>query len=57
MLIKNHKQILENVYKRKEGITDAYKIYEIDVDSYFFKIFWTFSQSPTEKSDLVNVLY
>ena len=36
MLIKNHLQILEKIYKRKEGIPDAYKIDEIDVDSYFF---------------------
>ena len=57
MLIKNHLQILEKIYKRKKGITDAYKIDEIDVDSYtFFTIFWTFSQNPTEKSDLVNDL-
>ena len=36
MLIKNHLQILRKIYKRKEGIPDAYKIDEIDVDSYFF---------------------
>ena len=36
MLIKNHLQILEKIYKRKEGIPDSYKIDEIDVDSYFF---------------------
>ena len=29
-------QILEKIYKGKEGILDAYKIDEIDVDSYFF---------------------
>ena len=36
MLIKNHLQLLEKIYKRKEGIADAYKVDEIDVDSYFF---------------------
>ena len=36
MLIKNHLQILEKIYKRKEGIPDSNKIDEIDVDSYFF---------------------
>ena len=36
MLIKNHLQTLEKIYKRKEGIPDSYKIDEIDVDSYFF---------------------
>ena len=56
MLIKNHLQILEKIYNRKEGIPDSYKIDEIDVDSYFFTIFWTFSQNPTEQSDLVKDL-
>ena len=36
MLIKNHWQILEKIYKRKKGIPVAYKIDKIDVDSYFF---------------------
>ena len=36
MLIKNHLKFLEKVYKRKEGIADAYRVDEIDVDSYFF---------------------
>ena len=36
MLIKNHLQFLEKNYKRKEGIADAYRVDEIDVDSYFF---------------------
>ena len=36
MLIKNHLQLLEKIYKRKVGIADAYKVDEIDVDSYFF---------------------
>ena len=36
MLIKNHLQLLEKMYKRKEGIADAYRVDEIDVDSYFF---------------------
>ena len=40
MLIKNHLQILEKIYKRKEGIPDSYKIDEIDVDSYFFLQFF-----------------
>ena len=35
MVIKNHLQFLENIYKRKEGIADAYRVDEIDVDSYF----------------------
>ena len=34
--MKNHLKILEKIYKRKKGIPDAYKIDEIDVDSYFF---------------------
>ena len=36
MLIKNHLQLLEKIYKRKEGIADAYRVDEIDVDPYFF---------------------
>ena len=32
----NHLKLLEKIYKRKEGIADAYKVDEIDVDSYFF---------------------
>ena len=36
MLIKNHLQILEKIYRRKEGIPDSNKIDEIDVISYFF---------------------
>ena len=36
MLIKIHLQFLEKIYKRKEGIADAYRVDEIDVDSYFF---------------------
>ena len=36
MLIKNHLYILEKIYKRKEGIPDAYNI---DVDSLYSKIF------------------
>ena len=35
-LIKNHLQLLEKIYKRKDGIADAYRVDEIDVDSYFF---------------------
>ena len=43
MLINNHLQIFEKIYKRKEGIPDAYKIDEIDVDSYlFFQFFGHF---------------
>ena len=36
MLIKDNLQNLEKIYKRKEGIPDAYKNDEIDVDSCFF---------------------
>ena len=36
MLIKNHLQLLEKIYKRKEGSADAYRVDEIDVYSYFF---------------------
>ena len=39
MLIKNHLQLLEKIYRRKEGIADAYNVDQIDVDSYFFYIF------------------
>ena len=35
MLIKNHLQLSERIYKRKR-IADAYRVEEIDVDSYFF---------------------
>ena len=38
-MIKNHLQLLVKSYKRKEGIADAYREDEIDVDSYFFYIF------------------
>ena len=48
MLIKNHLQLLEKIYKRKEGIADAYKVDEIDVDSYFSTISWTFAFRMTE---------
>ena len=34
-MINNHLQLLEKIYKRKEGIADAYRVDEIDVDSYF----------------------
>ena len=53
MLIKNHFQILQNFYKRKESIPDTYEIDEMDLYSYFFTIFPTFSQNPTEISDLI----
>ena len=36
MLIKNHLQLLEKIYKRKGGVADAYRVDEIDVDSNFF---------------------
>ena len=42
MLIKNHLELLEKVYKRREGIADADKIDESDVDSYFFYNFLDF---------------
>ena len=39
----------EEDLQEKKGIPDAFKIDEIGVDSYFFfTIFWTFSQNPTE---------
>ena len=57
MLIKNHLQLLEKIYKRKEGIADAYRVDEIDVDSYFFfTISWMFLLKTTESSDLVKDL-
>ena len=40
MLNINHLKVLEKICKRKEGIPDAYKIDKIDVDSYFFYIFF-----------------
>ena len=56
MLIKNHLQFLEKIYKRKEGIADAYRVDEIDVDSYFFfTISWMFLLKTTESSDLVRI--
>ena len=36
MLMKNHLQLLEKIYKRTEGIAAAYRVDDIDVDSYFF---------------------
>ena len=36
MLTKNHSQLLEKIYKRNEGIADAYRVDELDVYSYFF---------------------
>ena len=36
MLIKNHLQLLEKNHNRKEGIADAYRVDENDVNSYFF---------------------
>ena len=39
MLIKNNLQLLEKNCKRKEGTADAYRVDEIDVDSYFFSNF------------------
>ena len=37
MLKKNHLQFLAKIYKRYDGIVDAYKVDIIDVDSpYFF---------------------
>ena len=56
MLIQNHLQLLEKTYKRKEGIADAYRVDEIDVDSYFFLISWTFLLKTTESSHLVKDL-
>ena len=46
MLIKNHSQILEKIYKRKEGIPDAYKIDEIVVaSSFLYKFLDIFTKS------------
>ena len=42
MLIKNQLQLLAKIYKRNEGIADAYKFDAIDVDSYFFYNFLDF---------------
>ena len=39
MLIKNHLQLLEKIFKRKEGIADAYRVDEIEVGPYFSYIF------------------
>ena len=36
MLIKNQLELLEKIYKRKEGIADAYKVDEIDAGFQFF---------------------
>ena len=45
MLIKNHLQLSEKIYKRKR-IADAYRVDEIDVDSYFFyNLFDVFTQN------------
>ena len=56
MLIKNHLQFLEKIYKRKEGIADAYRVDEIDVDSYFYYNFLDVFTPTTESSDLVKDL-
>ena len=44
---------MEKIYKRKEGIADAYGLDENDVDSGFF---YSFFYKTTELSDLVKNL-
>ena len=43
MVIKNHLQFLEKIFKRKEGIADAYRVDKIDFDNcsfyYFLDVF------------------
>ena len=36
MLINKKLKNFENIYERKQGIPDAYKIDEIDLDAYYF---------------------
>ena len=36
MLIMNHVQLLEKIYKSKEIIADAYRVDKIELDSYIF---------------------
>ena len=52
MLIKNHLQLLKKSYKRKEGIADAYRVDEIDVDSYFF---YNFLDVFTQNNRIIRV--
>ena len=48
MLIKNHLQLLEKLYKRKEGIADAYKLTRLKLIPTFSTIPWTFAFRITE---------
>ena len=51
MSIKKHLRFLELLYKKKEKIPIDFIIDEIDVDSYFFIIFWTSLLYKIELSD------
>ena len=51
MSIKKHLNFLELLYKKKEKIPIDFLIDEIDVESYFFTVFWTFMLSKREFSN------
>ena len=55
MSIEKHLSFLELLYKKKEKIPIDFLIVEIDVDSFFFIIFWTSLLYKIELSDLVTV--
>ena len=55
MSIEEHLSFLELPYKKKEKIPIDFLIVEIDVDSFFFIIFWTSLLYKIELSDLVTV--
>ena len=55
MYIKKHLSFLELLYKKKEKIPIDFLIDELDVDSYFFIIFWTSLLYKIELSDFVKV--
>ena len=43
--------ILRQIYKRKGGIADAYRVDEIDVDSYFF---YNLLDVSTQKNNIIR---
>ena len=51
MSIKKHLNFLDLLYKKKEKTPFDFLIDGIDVDSYFFTIFWTFLLDKIELSD------
>ena len=42
MLIKEHLPILDKIYKITENIAEEVPVEEIDIDSYFFSVFFRY---------------